>query len=124
MIPANVKIDERIFIARIKKHLSRFKKADPNSLPTLTNKQLQILERLSIDNKRAMPPLQRLEYSMEPFVTFFVIPIFALANAGIPLLDIDMQLLFKTHVALGVGLGLLLGKVVGIVGLTFLSVKL
>lgn len=124
MIPANVKIDERIFIARIKKHLSRFKKADPNSLPTLTNKQLQILERLSIDNKRAMPPLQRLEYSMEPFVTFFVIPIFALANAGIPLLDIDMQLLFKTHVALGVGLGLLIGKVVGIVGLTLLSVKL
>lgn len=124
MIPANVKIDERIFIARIKKHLKRFSNADPNNLPTLTNEQLYILERLSIDNKAAMPPLQRLEHAMHPFVTFIVIPIFALANAGIPLLDIDMDTLFETNVAIGVALGLSIGKTVGIVGSTLLCVKM
>src|SRR5690606_30201869 len=94
MIPADVKIDEKIFISRIKKHLKHFSNADPNHLPTLTNEQLYILERLSIDNKEAMPPLQRLEHAMHPFVTFVVIPIFALANAGISVLDIDMEKLF------------------------------
>src|SRR5690606_40599843 len=70
MILADVKIDEKIFISQIKKHLKHFSTADPNHLPTLTNEQLYILERLSIDNKEAMPPLQRLEHAMHPFVTF------------------------------------------------------
>lgn len=124
MIPADVKIDEKVFIARIKKHLKRFSNADPNNLPTLTNEQLYILERLSIDNKEAMPPLQRLEHAMHPFVTFIVIPIFALANAGVSVLDIDMEKLFETNVAIGVALGLLIGKIVGIVGITWLSIKM
>ena len=60
---------------------------------------------------------------MHPFVTFFVLPVFALANAGVSL-DIDVQALLSTNVALGVGLGLLVGKVAGIVGFTMLLVKL
>lgn len=124
MIPADVKIDEQIFIARIKKNLSRFKNADPNQLPTLTNEQLYILERIATDNKKAMPPLQRLEQALHPFVTFVVLPIFALANAGVSVLDIEMDTLFDTNIVLGVALGLLLGKLIGVVGLTWLSVKL
>lgn len=124
MIPADVKIDEQIFIARIKKNLTRFKNADPNQLPTLTNEQLYILERIAADNKKAMPPLQRLEHAMHPFVTFIVLPIFALANAGVSVLDIEMEKLFDTNVVIGVTLGLLFGKIIGVVGFTWLSVKL
>ena len=124
MIPADVKINEKVFIARIKKHLTNFKKADPNSLPTLTNEQLYILERLALDNKKAMPPLQRLESAMHPFVTFIVLPIFALANAGVSVLDINLNMLFETNVAIGIILGLLVGKLIGIVGLSWLVVKL
>lgn len=124
MIPADVKIKENTFIARLKKHLSQFKNADPNNLPTVTNEQLYIIERISRDNKKATPPLQRLEHAMHPFVTFIIIPIFALANAGVSVLDIDMRILFETNVAVGVALGLLVGKVFGIVGLTWLCVKL
>lgn len=123
MIPANVKIDEQIFIARLKKNLNRFKNADPNNLPTLTNEQLYILERIDIDNKKAMPPLQRLEHALHPFVTFVVLPIFALANAGVSVLDIEMDKLFNTNIMIGVALGLLLGKIIGVVGFTWLSVK-
>src|SRR5690554_3269059 len=75
MIPANVKIKESVLIARITKHLKRFKQADPNdNIPTLTNKQLHILERVNIDTEQAIPPLQRLEHAMHPFVTFVIIP--------------------------------------------------
>ena len=59
---------------------------------------------------------------MHPFVTFVVIPIFALANAGVSL-SIDFDTLFSTNIALGIFAGLLLGKVIGIVGFTLLLVK-
>jgi len=125
MIPANVKIKETVLIARITKHLKRFKQADPNdNIPTLTNKQLHILERVNSDTEKAIPPLQRLEHAMHPFVTFVIIPIFALANAGVSVLDIEMEQLFSTNVSLGVALGLLVGKVVGVVGFTWLFAKL
>ncbi|WP_139856626.1 Na+/H+ antiporter NhaA [Aequorivita sinensis] len=125
MIPANVRIKETIYISRIKKHLFRFKNTDPDDLiPTLTNKQLHILERVSLDTKKAIPPLQRLEHAMTPFVNFIILPIFALANAGVTVFNIEIDKLFSTNVAIGVGLGLLVGKVVGIVGFSWLAVKL
>lgn len=125
MIPANVKIKENVFIARIKKHMGRFANADPNNkVPTLTNEQLHILENVNADTNHAIPPLQKLEHAMHPFVTFVIIPVFALANAGVSVVDIEMEQLFNTNVALGVTLGLLVGKVIGVVGFTWLCAKL
>lgn len=124
-IPADVKIKENGFIARIKQHLNLFANADPNDkIPTLTNEQLHILEDMNRDTDKAIPPLQKLEHAMHPFVTFIIIPIFALANAGVSVLDIDMNELFSTNVATGVALGLLVGKVAGVVGFTWLCVKM
>ena len=70
-----------------------------------------------------MPPLQRLEHAMHPFVTFVVLPVFALANAGVSVI-IDPEQLFSTNIVFGVSLGLLAGKVIGVVGSTLLMVKL
>lgn len=124
-IPANVKIKEDIFVSRIKKHLARFSRVDPNdNIPTLTNDQLHILEKMTTNTERAIPPLQKLEHAMHPFVTFIIIPIFALANAGVSVLDIEPAQLFSTNVAIGVALGLLVGKVLGVMGFTWLAVKL
>lgn len=123
-IPANVKINERIFSDKIRKSLDRFMQIDPdNSKPTLTEDQLHYIEKMNTATIAATPVLQRLEHSMHPMVTFFVIPVFALANAGVSL-DIDFEHLFSTNIALGVSLGLLVGKVVGIVGFTMILVKL
>jgi len=61
---------------------------------------------------------------MTPFVNFIILPIFALANAGVTVFNIEIDKLFSTNVAIGVGLGLLVGKVVGIVGFSWLAVKL
>lgn len=124
MIPADVKIREDSYLVKMRGYLTKFKAIDPNDeIPTLTNEQLHILEKVKVNTNYAIPPLQRLEHGMHPFVSFVVIPIFALANAGVSL-DIDLDLLFNTNIALGVSLGLLVGKVVGIVGFTLLLVKM
>ncbi|UUV20978.1 Na+/H+ antiporter NhaA [Paenimyroides aestuarii] len=123
-IPANVKIDEKVFSSSIQYLLDKFKSLDPdNTKPTLTNEQLHVLDEIKENTVAATPPLQRLEHAMHPMVTFIIIPIFALANAGVSL-AIDFEHLFSTNVALGVALGLLVGKVVGVVGFTLLLVKL
>ncbi|WP_026709874.1 Na+/H+ antiporter NhaA [Flavobacterium filum] len=122
-IPANVKIDEVGFIEKMKKYLQKFKEADPNDVPTVTPEQLHILEDMRTLSKQAMTPLQRLEHGMHPFVTFVVMPIFALANAGVTL-SAETAETGTSYVAIGVALGLLLGKFIGIVGTSSLFVKL
>ncbi|MGN6437302.1 MAG: Na+/H+ antiporter NhaA [Agriterribacter sp.] len=123
-IPADVKIKEGVYITRIQRFLDWFKSIDPSeNTPTLTNEQLHVLEEIKKDTNKAMPPLQRLEHAMHPLVSFFIIPVFALANAGVSFLDIQANQLFNTNVALGVALGLLLGKVIGVVGITWIMVK-
>lgn len=123
MIPADVKIKEDLYIERIKKHLDKFKAYQPNEFPTLTDKQLHLLETIKADTDKAIPPLQRLVHGMHPFVSFVIIPVFALANAGVSL-DMNLEQLFSTNVTLGVFLGLLVGKVVGILGVSLLLIKL
>jgi|SRR5690554_62218 len=123
-IPADMKIKESVYLNKIQNYLNQFKAIDPNDkIPTLTNNQLHILEEVKTDTNKIIPPLQRLEHAMHPFVTFAIIPIFALANAGVSL-NFDWDQLLNTNVAIGVFLGLLLGKVLGIVGFTWLFVKM
>lgn len=123
-IPADVKIKENLFIAKISSYLERFKNLDPTeNTPTLTNDQLHVLEKINEATNAATPPLQILEHAMHPVVTFVIIPIFAIANAGVSL-NIDLNSLFDTNIALGVALGLLVGKVLGVVGFTAVFIKL
>ncbi|MDN6280900.1 MAG: Na+/H+ antiporter NhaA [Lactococcus lactis] len=123
-IPADMRIKESAYIKKIQAYLKRFKAVDPNDeIPTLTNAQLDILDEAIEETNEVIPPLQRLEHAMSPFVNFLIIPIFALANAGVSI-DINAEELFSTNVALGVALGLLVGKVIGVVGVTLLLVKL
>lgn len=123
-IPADVKIKEQPFINQIQRYLARFKEIDPKGhTPTLTNEQLHVLQHIQRATIAATPPLQRLEHAMHPLVTFIIIPIFALANAGVSL-ALDPGSLFSTHVAIGVAYGLLVGKLVGVVGFTWLLIRL
>jgi len=122
-IPANVKIDEIGFTAKMKMYMEKFKNADPNDAPTVTSKQLHLLEDMRTLSKLAMTPLQRLEHALHPFVSFIVMPLFALANAGVTLSS-ETASSTTSYVAIGIVVGLLVGKFVGIVGITSLLVKL
>lgn len=122
-IPANVKIDEIGFTKKMTIYLEKFKDADPNDAPTVTAKQLHLLEDMRTLSKLAMTPLQRLEHSLHPFVTFIVMPIFALANAGVTLTS-DSASTSTSFVIIGIVVGLLVGKFIGIVGVSGLLIKL
>jgi len=123
-IPADVKIKEIVLIEKIRRYLDQFKNIDPEDhKPTLTEEQLHILEEINETTLAATPPLQKLEHVMHPMVTFVIIPIFALANAGVSI-NIDPESLFSNNITLGVALGLLVGKVIGVVGFTLLLVRL
>ncbi len=124
MIPADVRIDESAYLYRMRKYLDKFSKMDPNNLPTLTNEQVHTLDKVKDITNQAIPPLQRLEHALHPFVSFVVIPIFVLANAGISFAGVDTETLFSGPVFFGVSLGLLLGKVTGIVTFTYLLIRL
>ena len=62
---------------------NEFEKSTPNSVTLVTPEQLHILGKIRRYSKAAMTPLQRLEHGMHPLVAYVVMPIFALANAGI-----------------------------------------
>ena len=67
---------------------------------------------------------ERLERELHPLVSYFVLPLFAFANAGVSLVGAPMGTVFTDRVAMGVALGLLLGKVLGIVGFSWAAVRL
>ena len=124
MIPADAKINESVYLKRMKKLTRRFEKEEANEVRTLEEGQVDVLTHIQHDTEIAFPLLQQLEHKMSPIVTFLIMPIFAIANAGISFTDLSLSDIFSTHVALGVTLGLLLGKPIGIIGATFLMVKM
>lgn len=124
MIPADSKIPEATFIARMRRQLRLFEKADSNDVRTLEHEQVEIIAQVKSEAINALPPLQRLEHGMHPFVSFVIMPIFALANAGVNFVEMDMASIFSNNVTLGVMLGLLLGKPIGVVASVWILVKL
>jgi len=121
-IPARTKIDELGFIKKLKGYTEWFEKVDPNDSTLITNKQLHIIQEIKTASIHAETPLQRLEQAMHPLVAFIVVPLFALANAGIELSGETFSSLLHP-VTIGVALGLVLGKFVGVAGFSFLLVK-
>ncbi|HMQ08084.1 MAG TPA: Na+/H+ antiporter NhaA [Saprospiraceae bacterium] len=122
-IPANVKISERFFVGRMKILLSDYEKAKPNDKSTITKEQYYILEAIRNNSKKAITPLQRLEYSMHPLVAFVIMPVFAFSNAGVTLTG-DIATELQSPVVLGIVAGLIGGKLIGVVGTGLLLIKL
>ncbi|CAI3808488.1 Na(+)/H(+) antiporter NhaA [Pseudomonas sp. MM221] len=68
-------------------------------------------------------PLLSLEHALHPWVAYAILPLFAFANAGVSLAGMTVES-FTHPVPMGIAVGLLLGKTVGVFGLTWLAVKL
>lgn len=94
---------------------------------TIAGVVLGLLTPLSVNLKKSdssqIYPLETLIHTLHPFVSFFIMPIFALANAGVNFRNLNYSELFSSSVVLGVGLGLLLGKPIGIMAASWLAVK-
>jgi NhaA family Na+:H+ antiporter len=68
-------------------------------------------------------PLQHLEHALHPWVSYAILPLFAFANAGVSLAGVSLDS-FTHHVPLGIATGLLLGKAIGVFGLSWLAIRL
>ena len=68
-------------------------------------------------------PLYKLEHSLHMWVSFLILPIFALANAGVSLKGLSVEM-FTEPIVLGIALGLFFGKQIGVFTITYISVIL
>lgn len=68
-------------------------------------------------------PLHEFEHIISPWCSFFILPLFAFANAGVYLGNVDFSMIFSP-LPLGIGLGLLVGKTLGVFSFSYISVKL
>ena len=69
-------------------------------------------------------PLHHLSRGLQPYVAFGIVPLFAFANAGLPLAGLNLGGGADGKIMLGVGLGLVLGKFLGVLGMCYALVKL
>lgn len=122
-IPARTKIDEDQYVNGLKKLLGKFKKEDANQVSLLTQNQAHILSEIEVLNEKAHTPLQRLEHAMHPVSTYFILPLFAIANAGVHIEGNIFEMLFHP-ISLGIIAGLVLGKFLGISLISRLVVKM
>jgi len=68
-------------------------------------------------------PLKEIEHSLHPWITFFILPLFAFVNAGIDMRSLSIDQITQP-VPMGIALGLFLGKQLGVFGLSWLAIKL
>jgi NhaA family Na+:H+ antiporter len=90
--------------------------------PGRTRQRHAALWELESLTDRAQAPMLRIEHGLAPWVAFVIVPLFALANAGVAL-SVDLGALVGDPVVVGVVLGLVVGKQLGITGAAWLMVR-
>ena len=124
-IPARSKVDTDEFLSRAENVLNEFECAGGAcgySVYTNADHQAAVHTLESMAHK-VMPPLIRLEYLLHPWVVFLIVPLFALANAGVHLEWSKFGTTLMSPISLGIILGLFVGKQIGIFGASWLAVK-
>ena len=125
-VPATPVFEPKKYIKKIRKAISNFRDVDVESLSKrsiLNKEQMNWLKEIESASDKVISPLQELEDSLHPVVNFFIVPIFAFANAGIYLLNMNPASMFE-GIGLAIILGLLIGKFVGIFTFSWVTVKL
>jgi NhaA family Na+:H+ antiporter len=123
-IPVHTRINTEEFVTNATYFVEKFRVHGKTGESVLTNKnQRASLQAIEDAAEQAQSPLQRLEHNLHPWVSYFVMPVFALANAGIVIKG-DFLSAFSQPVTLGVMAGLIFGKQIGVFGASFIAVKL
>ncbi len=124
-IPARPKYDPEVFSQRVRDLIDRFDANHRPGISILKNEsQAGLVQTLENGIHGVETPLQRLEHSMHMPVAFLVLPLFALFNAGVPLSMEGITAAMTHPVTLGIGAGLIIGKFIGIAGVSWLAIKL
>jgi len=123
-IPTRTELDAPGFLQQVRTIVRHFEACTDTQKGPLTDYEQQIaIEALEDTCEKAQPPLQRFDRVLHPWVTFFIMPAFALANAGVAL-DREIASRFSEPIILGVLFGLVLGKPIGIMIASWLAVAI
>ena len=124
-IPAHARVNAVNFAFSTRKALEVFENAhdDPDTDVKQSSERRAAVNAIIKNSRHVLPPLHRIEHVLHPWAAFFIIPVFALANAGIPVSGGVTDNLTNS-VSMGIILGLFLGKPLGIGIACFIAVKL
>ena len=125
-VPATPVFAPKKYIKMIRSAIGHFRGEDDDMLVkrTILNKdQMNWLKEIESASDKVISPLQELEDSLHPIVNYFIVPLFAFANAGIFLLDTDPATIVE-GISIAIICGLVLGKFLGIFIFSWLTVKL
>lgn len=124
-VPAIPKYDPERFSAHVGKLMRDFDASHQPGTSIMTNDSLRtVVQKLEHSIDSVGVPLKRLENAWHIPVAYLVIPIFALANAGIALDFSSLGSTMMHPVTLGITLGLIVGKFIGIAGVSWVMLKL
>ncbi len=125
VIPIRPKFEPENFIQRVEEKTVKMQESITDTPDIIHNHRFRsLVTSLGDGVQLVQAPAQRLEHNLHLPVAYLVIPIFALANAGIPVDFASFGKYLDHPIALGVLAGLLLGKPLGIAGFTWLTVRL
>ena len=125
-VPASLKKGTGYYLERIRKNISKFpiiKVDDLHKTVVLTNSQIHTLKSIESAADKMISPLQDLEDNLHGLINYFIVPLFAFANAGIDLSQMSIGSLFS-GVGLAVMLGLVVGKALGVFSFSWLAVRM
>jgi NhaA family Na+:H+ antiporter len=129
-IPVRTRLNEHEFLTKARRALEDFDAAaavtaaDPETTVLSNVDHHTAVEEIETLCQQVQPPLIRLEHALHGIVSFGIMPIFALANAGVRLDVSALGAALASPVTLGAALGLMVGKPLGIYGFSWLAVRL
>lgn len=124
-VPIRPKFEPNLFISRVEKITHSMKKSVAENPDIVHNNRLRsLVTSLGDGVGHVQAPAQHAEHKLHLPVAYIVIPIFALANAGIPIDFSAFGKYLSDPIALGVLAGLLVGKPLGILGFTWVTVQM
>lgn len=122
MIPARVRLDPVEFLDKADQSLRDFERTGEAPGLMTTDRQAAIGD-LETHCEHVQMPLERIEAALSPWVRIVVVPLFALANSGV-IAPVDAGRILATPAALGIVVGLVVGKPLGIFAFTLFAIKL
>lgn len=123
-IPVSSRINTNKFTYETRKLVEEFDSAGEHGNNVLTNeKRLAIVQKIESNCEKIQAPLQRFEHLLHPWVAFFIMPLFALANAGVTIGSGFFESITQP-ISIGIILGLFIGKQVGIFIFSYIAIKL
>jgi len=112
-IPATTRLDSDSFVNHARELIADFDGRTVGGEDASTSEHHAALWELEDATEQAQAPMVRMEHALHPWVFFLIVPLFALANAGVRL-DLDIASMVNQPITVGVILGLVIGKQVGI----------